>query len=192
MFTVDAFRKTLEKLIDLLETHGIKFHLTGGVANIVYGEPRMTQDIDIVVDNQSLKKNLTAFVQSLNGSDFLYDEEAVHRAIKGKRIFQLLDSVESLKLDIYTRELIPGELNRSEKIELFEGMFVPIASLADTAVAKLIWIDKGSHKSRRDLRQLMRISTETQRRAIKRMATEVGLEKLLSKVLSETDEIDIS
>jgi hypothetical protein len=192
MFTVDAFRKTLEKLIDLLETHGIKFHLTGGVANIVYGEPRMTQDIDIVVDNQSLKKNLTAFVQSLNGSDFIYDEEAVHRAIKDKRIFQLLDSLETLKLGIYTRELIPGELNRSEKIELFEGMFVPIASLVDTAVAKLIWIDKGSHKSRRDLRQLMRISTETQRRAIKRMATEVGLEKLLSKVLSEIDEIDIS
>lgn len=96
MFTADTFRKTLQKLIALLKIHDIKFHLTGGVTNIAYGEPRMTQDIDIVIDNQFLNRNLTAFIQSLNGSDFLFDEAAVHQAVKDKRIFQLLDSVEAL------------------------------------------------------------------------------------------------
>jgi hypothetical protein len=190
MFSVDTFRKTLEKLISLLKMHEIKFHLTGGVTNIAYGEPRMTQDIDIVVDNQSLKRSLNAFIHSLNGSDFLFDEAAIRRALENRRLFQLLDSVEALKLDIYTRELIPGELDRSEQIELFEGMFVPIASLVDTAVAKLIWINKGSHKSRRDLRQLMRISSETQKQIIKQTATKFGLANLLSDILSEDDEID--
>lgn len=190
MYPVDTFRKTLEKLIAILKTHQIRFHLTGGVTNIVYGEPRMTQDIDVVVDNQSLKRSLNAFIQSLNGSDFLFDEAAVHQALENKRIFQLLDSVEALKLDIYTRELIPGELDRSESIELFDGMYVPIASLVDTAVAKLMWIDKGSHKSRRDLRQLVRISTETQKQAIAQMAKKLRMANLLSSVLSENDEID--
>jgi hypothetical protein len=106
-------------------------------------------------------------------------------------MFQLLDSVEALKLDIYPRELIPGELARSNTLELFDGMHIPIASLPDTIAAKLIWISKGSHKSRRDLRQLIRISTESQKQAIGKLATELGLAKLLSEVLLESDEIEV-
>jgi hypothetical protein len=106
-------------------------------------------------------------------------------------MFQLLDSVEALKLDIYPRELIPGELARSNTIELFEGMFVPIASLPDTAIAKLIWISKGSHKGRRDLRQLLRASTENQRQTIEQLAADLGLNKLLSEILAESDEINV-
>ena len=69
-------------------------------------------------------------------------------------MFQLLDRVESLKLDIYPRELIAGELDRSVSQEVFEGEELPVASCADVAVSKLVWISKGSHKSRRDLRQV--------------------------------------
>ena len=190
MFPIDTFRKSLEKLIALLNVHEIKFHLTGGVTNIAYGEPRMTQDIDVVVDNEALRRNLDAFIESLGDSEFLFDENDIKQAVKQKGMFQLLDSVEALKLDIYPRELIPGELDRSEKIEIFDGMFVPIASLIDTAVAKLIWVEKGSHKSRRDLRQLMRISTDFQRQAIISQAAGIGLYNPLTNVLSEPDEID--
>jgi hypothetical protein len=185
MYPVDTFRKTLGKFIAILNIYEIKFHLTGGVTNIAYSEPRMTQDIDIVVDNDALKMNLKLFFESLNNSEFLFDEGLIHQAVEQKQVFQLLDSVETLKLDIYPRELIAGELTRSERIELFEGMFVPIASLVDTAAAKLVWIDNGSHKSRQDLKQLIRISTEAQVDAIKQLAVELGLEKLLYEVLSE-------
>ncbi|MBN2322066.1 MAG: hypothetical protein JXR49_23525 [Acidobacteria bacterium] len=58
MFPIDIFRKSLEKLIALLNVHEVKFHLTGGVTNIAYGEPRMTQDIDVVVDNEALRRRV--------------------------------------------------------------------------------------------------------------------------------------
>jgi hypothetical protein len=190
MFPVDAFRTTLEKIIAILQTYKIKFHLTGGVTSIAYGEPRLTQDIDIVVDNKAVRKQLDSFMQSLRDSDFLFDETAVHIAVDRKQMFQLLDSVEALKLDVYPRELIHGELKRSITIELFDGVFIPIASLPDTAIAKLIWIGKGSHKSRRDLRQLIRISTRNQRQTIEQLAKNLGLNELLSQVLHESDEID--
>ena len=74
MYPVDTFRKTLEKVIAILNIFEIRFHLTGGVTNIVYSEPRMTQDIDIVVDNEALKSNLKPFFESLNNSEFLFDE----------------------------------------------------------------------------------------------------------------------
>lgn len=54
MFPPESFRSTLRKLADLLRRHGIRFHLTGGITNIAYGEPRMTQDVDVVLEPQAL------------------------------------------------------------------------------------------------------------------------------------------
>lgn len=189
MFPVDAFRSTLGKIMDILHRHNIRFHLTGGITSVAYGEPRMTQDVDMVIDNHAVVQQLESFLESLHSSDFVYDEETIRSAVSGSRMFQLLDSVEVMKLDMYPRELIPGELERSVQIEIFEGIAVPMASLPDTALAKLIWIAKGSHKNRRDLRQLWRISAPDQRRTIEHLALELGLGDLLSEVMAESDEI---
>ena len=50
MFPAETFRNTLGTLAAILTGRGIRFHLTGGVTSIAYGEPRMTQDVDMVVD----------------------------------------------------------------------------------------------------------------------------------------------
>lgn len=189
MFPIEVFRPTLEKIIAILARHEIGFHLTGGVTSVAYGEPRMTQDVDMVVDNEAIKSQLRPFCESLRESDFLFHEDAVHKAVAARTMFQLLDSLESLKIDVYPRELVPGELDRSSTLEIFEGLVVPIASRVDTAVAKLVWISKGSHKSRRDLRQLVRTSTSDERQLIERLSVELALQGLLSEVLSESDEI---
>jgi len=191
MFPIEAFRTTLEKIIKILRAFQIQFHLTGGVTSIAYCEPRMTQDVDIVIDNDAVTRQLDSFIKSLQDSDFIFDEAALRSAVDKKQMFQLLDSVEALKLDLYPRELVPGELDRSNTIELFDGLSVPIASLPDAAISKLVWIGKGSHKSRRDLRQMIRIATKSQRQTIDQMAISLGLDKLLSEVLAETDEIDL-
>ena len=151
----------------------------------------MTQEVDIVIDNNAVTSQLNSFIKSLQDSDFLFDEAALRGAVDKKQMFQLLDSVEALKLDLYPRELVPGELDRSNTIELFDGLSVPIASLSDAAISKLIWISKGSHKSRRDLRQLIRVATKSQRQTIDQLAISLGLDTLLSEVLAESDEIDI-
>ena len=103
---------------------------------------------------------------ALANSDFLYDDDTIRTAVSSKGMFQLLDSVETLKLDIYPREMIPGELERSNWIEVFEGVHVPVASRADAAASKLVWISKGSHKSRRDLRRMFRLADPEERQRI--------------------------
>ena len=77
-----------------------------------------------------------------------------------------------------------------EHLVFDDAEHVPIASLTDTAAAKLVWISKGSHKSRRDLRQLVRTSTAEQQREIERFAAGLGLSELLGDVLAESDEIE--
>ena len=58
MFPVDAFRKTLGKAVDVFQRHSIRFHLTGGITTIAYGEPRLTHDLDLVIENRAVAAQL--------------------------------------------------------------------------------------------------------------------------------------
>ncbi len=49
MFEVQSFRDSELAVTQTLERLGVKDQLTGGVAVIAYGEPRMTQDFDLLV-----------------------------------------------------------------------------------------------------------------------------------------------
>lgn len=188
MFPIEAFRDTVNKFVAILRRHDIRYHLTGGVTSIAYADPRMTQDVDLVVENEAVSGKLADFLRSLADSDFLHSPDEVRRAIADRGMFQLLDEHEMLKLDVYAREMVPGELDRSQQGELFDGEFYPLASRADTAVAKLIWISKGSHKSRHDLRHLHRAANAEEQRFIAQMAERFGLTELLAEVLAEPEE----
>lgn len=190
MHPAETFRDTLTKLIPILERLGVRFHLTGGVVTIAYGEPRMTQDIDIVVDPQRLSANLEEFLSAVEAAGFLVDAGTTRRAVAGGGLFQLLDLAESLKVDLYPREMIPGELDRSVWEEVFAGLSLPIACRADAALSKLVWVSKGSHKSRGDLRQIMRKAGCDDREMVERWAQEHGLSPLLTAVLAETDSVE--
>ncbi len=189
MFAVEVFRATLEKFVAILSRNEIRFHLTGGITSAAYGEPRMTQDVDLVVDPQQFARRLEDVILALRSSDFMFDEFSVRSAVAQGGMFQLFDLREALKLDIYPRELIHGELGRSDTREVFAGLRLPIASRADAAASKLVWISKGSHKSRRDLRQIFRTSDSATQLAIRDLADGLQLQSLLHKVLAESDEL---
>jgi hypothetical protein len=72
MFPVEIYRGTLSKWVTILRDHNIRFHLTGGLTGTAYGEPRMTQDIDIVIDPQQTKDNLESLIESIAKSDFIW------------------------------------------------------------------------------------------------------------------------
>ncbi|MBL7662656.1 hypothetical protein JNK13_07885 [bacterium] len=47
---MEDFKETLVKTLNVLAELGIPHLITGGLAASYYGEPRFTQDIDIVKD----------------------------------------------------------------------------------------------------------------------------------------------
>lgn len=189
MYPTEIFRDTLSRLLAILTHHGVRFHLTGGITSVAYGEPRMTQDIDIVVDNPALARTLDAFMAAATQAGFLLEPEAVRRAVADKAMFQLFDMAEALKIDVYPREMIPGELDRSSSLEIFEGVLIPVVSRPDAAASKLAWAAKGSHKSRRDLRHIVRRMPPAERAELDRLAGLLALGDLLAEILAEPDEI---
>lgn len=189
MYPTEIFRDTLSRLLAILIGYGVRFHLTGGITSVAYGEPRMTQDIDIVVDNPALARCLDRFTAAATQAGFLLDADAIRQAVVERSMFQLFDIAEALKIDVYPREMIPGELSRSTQLEVFEGVMIPVVSRPDAAASKLVWASKGSHKSRRDLRQIVRLMPSAERPELDRLAELLGLEALLSTILLEVDEI---
>ncbi|MFM7109062.1 MAG: nucleotidyl transferase AbiEii/AbiGii toxin family protein [Planctomycetaceae bacterium] len=189
MFPAETFRDTLARLRKILDGLGIRFHLTGGVSTIAYGEPRMTQDVDVVVDPRALAPKVGEFLAAVESAGFLVDPETTRRAVADAGMFQLLDLAESLKIDLYPREMIPGELDRSVPVEVFAGLSLPIVARSDAALSKLIWVSKGSHKSRRDLRQILRRANAVEQGVVNRLAAEFGLASLLAEVLAESDAV---
>jgi hypothetical protein len=91
-------------------------------------------------------------------------------------MFQLLDTVESLKLDVGAREMIPGELDRPVWLEVFDGLALPVASRADATASKLVWVSKGSHKSRRDVRKICATASPGEIQWLRRLAAQLNLE----------------
>lgn len=189
MYPADVFRDTLLRVLEVLRRMGVRCHVTGGVTSVAYGEPRMTQDIDLVVDNDALSRTLPAFVTALESAGFFLDAEAARKAVAERSMFQLFDEAEALKIDVYPRELIPGELDRSVMLEVFEGVKIPVVSRPDAAASKLVWSSMGSHKSRRDLRRMHRLMPEAEREELRRLAAELRQGALLVEILSEADEI---
>ncbi len=189
MFPISAFQDTVLKLVSVLQRNKVAFHLTGGVTGSAYGEPRLTQDIDIVIENSAATERAVQLADEFSLVGFLFDRNAMSIAIEQKRMFQLFDPDESLKLDLYPRELIGGELSRSNQMEIFENIILPIVSRQDAASSKLVWISKGSHKSRRDLRQLMLRCSKTEQDFVTEFAAENELTSLLQQVLQEADEL---
>ncbi len=119
----------------------------------------------------------------------MFDAHSLKQAVDQHGMFQLFDKVEALKLDIYPRELIAGELDRSCIVEVFNGVELPVVSRSDAAAAKLVWVSKGSHKSRRDLRHIYRAGKDEDRSLIRDLARQLTLETLLDQVLNESDSI---
>ena len=189
MFPIEAFRGTVERFIGILKSLKIRHHLTGGVVSVAWGEPRMTQDIDIVIDRVGATANIERLVSEIQCAGYFADEQGIRNAIHGGKPFQLLDQVEVLKLDVYPRELVPGELSRSVLAEVFPGSSIAIVSRPDAALSKLIWIKRGSHKSRHDLRQIVRRLSEEENVFLRTQALQLELTDLLDSVLAESDEL---
>ncbi|HVJ68241.1 MAG TPA: hypothetical protein VM510_09670 [Caulifigura sp.] len=190
MFPPEAFRTLLVQLSDLLQCKHIRFALTGGLVSAFYTEPRLTQDIDILVDREGLSPVLDSVTAEWQVAGYLFDKSEVHRAVHAGRPFQLFHTAECLRLDVYPRELVEGEIGRAVRAELYSGVMLPIVCKSDLVISKLLWIQRGSHKSRRDVRQLMRNLDPPETERVRQLARERSLDPVLDEVLSEPDEIE--
>lgn len=85
-------------VIDVLEAIGATYAIWGGMAIVAYGEPRFTQDMDILLNPRQFAAAL--FVQRLQETHYHVDEISVNRALSGG-FFNVIHLGYHIKTDFY-------------------------------------------------------------------------------------------
>ncbi|MCA9973833.1 MAG: hypothetical protein KC425_26645 [Anaerolineales bacterium] len=85
-------------VIDVLEAIGARYAIWGGMAVVAYGEPRFTQDMDVLLSPDGLAVAL--FVRRLGELHYHVDETAVRRALTGG-FFNVIHLHYHIKVDFY-------------------------------------------------------------------------------------------
>ena len=181
MIAVDDLQRTILHLTSVLSSLPVKYHFTGGIASSFYGEPRFTQDLDVVLQIESQSPLLDALIERLLPLFFM-DVDTVQEEVHRQGLFQALDEETMIKVDFHVGEAIPHELERSRIEEVFPGLTVPVVSREDAILSKLLWVRQGSHKSRRDASMMLHRAGAMDRAYLERQAIALGVSDLLEEL----------
>ncbi len=152
----------LQRIIPLLDAANIQHMIAGSFASTFHGEPRTTQDIDIVIDGS--KVAVEAFVSSLDTDGYYCDLSAALDAHSHRGQFNLVDMATGWKIDFIIRKNRPfsaKEFERRTRANLL-GCAVCVATAEDTIIAKLDWAKVSmSERQLRDVASILAVSGET-------------------------------
>jgi hypothetical protein len=170
-----------------LEDAGIRYMISGSVAAMLYGEPRVTHDVDLVVflrtdDIQKLPAIFPASDFYLPPADVIAREAA--RDQRGH--FNGIHQASGLKADFYTvnRDELHGWGFRHQKAYIIGGRNITLAPPEYVIVRKLEFFrEGGSEKHIRDIRSMLAVSGEQiDRSALQDWISRRGLQPEWSKI----------
>jgi len=179
--SVNDFVQTACKVEEILSQNKIVHYYTGGLVASYYGEPRYTQDIDIVVV-VSLDQ-LSLLLSALENAFFINKQSSLSEYRDGQ-IFQAIYKETAIKIDFHVNLEPDDAFVRVTERELLPNTMLPSASIIDAIISKLFWIKKGSHKSRQDVRMMWYHCADDEKLQIKQIAQHKKLDDILDEVLT--------
>jgi len=151
----DLLRTVAQKL----ESLQIDYLITGSVASIMYGEPRFTNDIDIVI--RIRQADVDAFCAAFPDSEFYVSEEAAREAVSRRSQFNVIHPTSGLKIDfmVATDDAFDqSRFDRARTLEIDEDVRVRFAAPEDVILRKLqYYAEGGSDKHLRDIAGILRL-----------------------------------
>ena len=87
----------LRYLVEAFEALGIDYMISGSQASIYYGEPRFTQDIDVVAD--VTPGHVPALLERFPFPEFYLSEDPAREAIQARGQFNIIHPASGLKID---------------------------------------------------------------------------------------------
>lgn len=176
---LDIVQDVTQKLLQLQ----IPFMLTGSMALNYYTTPRMTRDVDFVLE---LKPEQVRQFLEVFGAEYYVSPEAAQTAVRNRKSFNLIHQESVIKVDCFVRPdsaHAQAEFNRRRAVRIgdFETY---VASKEDVIVSKLWWA-RSSHSALhlQDVRSLL--ATGYDREYVLDWTKKLGLEELLQECLHE-------
>lgn len=174
---LDVLRIVTERL----EVAGIPYMLTGSMAANYYAVPRMTRDIDLVVE---LSAGDAERVCALFEPDFYVDRGAARDAVAERGTFNLIHVDLVVKVDFLVRkdsEYRREEFRRRRRMTV-DDLHLFVVTPEDLILSKLDWArDTRSEVQLADVRNLLG-GAELDRAYLTRWVTHLGLDELYREV----------
>lgn len=187
MVSADGF----EALRMALDRAHIRYAVGGSWASTAYGEPRLTNDVDILAELTS--QNLSAFLNALPDS-FYFDTEDAATALRSGKPFNVIHMPTAFKFDLFAASAFPlgtDELDRAVFLANtgLSKDAVPFVTPEDIVLAKLHWFRLGGEVSSvqwRDIEGIVRgRQDELDRDYLLRGAAKTGVSDLLLRLWEE-------
>ena len=163
--------------------------VSGSVASVLHGEPRSTQDVDVVI--APTLPNLRTFV-GLVRTDCYVNPESAEEALKERSMFNIVDLDSGWKADLILRKeraFSAAEFERRRRVDLM-GIHVSVVSPEDSILSKLEWAkETGSARQLRDAQSIVRVQgARLDLDYLRRWARELGVDEPLQRLLEQIEE----
>lgn len=150
----------LDLVVDTFERLRIPYLVTGSIASMAYGEPRLTNDIDLVAGIR--EEHIPGLLAAFPTDTFYLSEEAVREAIHRQGQFNIIHPGSGLKVDVIIRKETPFDRSRFARARVAhptETSTAAFASPEDVMIKKMEYYrEGGSEKHLRDIAGMLKVS----------------------------------
>ena len=148
-----SLTELLRRLSVTLDAAGVPYMLTGSLASTLYGEPRSTIGVDVVVVLNS--SSLAALLTALPEDRYYVSEDAARDAVRRQGQFNVIDLESGWKVDLILRKRRPfseTEFQRRVTRDVL-GVSLTVCTVEDSILSKLEWarLGGGSERQLRDV-----------------------------------------
>ncbi len=180
----------IERLVGILNKAGVLYMLAGSLGSSFHGQPRATNDIDIVID--PTLGQLEKFLDLL-GTDFYVSRPTAVEALYKKLSFNIIDNKSGWKADMMIKRNRPfssEEFNRRESGD-FMGMKLDVLSAEDAILSKLEWYKQTqSNQQFRDILGIIEVqSNGLDMDYLKNWARQLNVSEELKLLINEAKKI---
>lgn len=152
----------LKYLVNAFEKLKIRYLITGSIASMFYGEPRFTNDIDVVADIK--EKHIPDLLKLFSEDEFYLSDDAIRDAIINQYQFNIIHPASGLKVDIVIfkdDDFDKSRFSRLRRVSPVEETHANLASPEDVIIMKMRYYKEGeSEKHLRDIASILKISGE--------------------------------
>lgn len=175
----------LKKVVDAFERMEIPYFVTGSVAAMAYGEPRLTNDIDIVAEIK--ERHVGTLLEAFPPNEYYISEDMIRNAIPCRRQFNIIHPASGLKVDVIIRKDTPfdnSRFRRARRVHAGESCQANFAAPEDVILKKMeFYREGGSEKHLRDIAGILKISgDEVDRGYIVDWSGRLGLDEIWAAI----------
>lgn len=180
----------LRQLVDVVERLGVPYLITGSMATVYFGEPRLTNDIDVVMTLRV--GQIAEFCRAFPAPEFCVSESAAREAVATGGQFNIIHPASGLKIDVMVSRdtaFDRSRFARVQRLHVWPDRDASFASPEDVIIKKMEWYREGeSEKHLRDIAGVMKISGERiDRSYIAEWASRLGLTAIWQSILERVD-----